>query len=95
MSDSNEKAVLEYVLGLDGLGLGTKAYGIYTRAMARDIRPLVLKQQALLRVAIATETSTDPAVLKLEAELAAAWGRCMDALRTLWLTEGPRDTEAA
>jgi hypothetical protein len=92
---TTELEVLEYLLGLGGLGLGTKAYGIYTRHMAREIRPLLLKQQALLKVAVQTETSTDPAVKALDADLGAAWGRCLDALKTLWLTEGPDAVEAA
>lgn len=101
-----EAEVAEYVLGLDALGLGGKAQTLYWRAMARDIRPLLLRQKALLEADGARDlrdadwdevlehlrespapTQTE-AVLRLDAELVAAWERLLEQLRVLWLTEG-------
>lgn len=90
-----ERACWEYVLGLDGMALGARAQTIVGRHMARDIRPVLLRQRALLDRALKTGANTDAEVKQLEAELAAAWGRCLDALKTLWLTEGPSSEEAA
>ena len=103
---ATELEVLQYVLGLDGLGLGGKAHSLLARHMARDVRPLLLKQKRALDAATRLDggrrgpaapdvPGLDRAAKDLEAEIAAAWGRCLDSLRTLWLTEGPTDTEAA
>lgn len=93
-ADEAEAEALKYVLGLDGLGLGGKAAGIYGRALARDIRPLLLRQATLLRPTLAGLETDDAAVVALEAEVCAAWGRCLEQLKTLWLTEG-QTTETA
>jgi hypothetical protein len=44
-----ELAVAEYLIGLDTIGLGAKAQEIYATYMARDVAPLLMKQQRLLR----------------------------------------------
>lgn len=80
-----EAEVLEYVLGLDALGegLGAEAGEIYVRACNRDVRPLLLKQRSLLK-----RGADDWVVRAVDVEIAAAWGRCLEQLKTLWLTQG-------
>lgn len=90
-----ESDCLEYLLGLACLGLSGKAFGIYGRCLAREVRPVLLKQKALLERAIRGAAVDESTVKQLDAELAAAWGRCLEQLKTLWLTEGPHEEEAA
>lgn len=86
-----ETAALEYVLGLDGLGLGRKSADVLARCMARDVRPVLLKQRKELAAALVTGADPAAALAALDVELAAAWGRVLEALKVLWLTEGPRE----
>lgn len=78
-----ELETTRYVLGLDalGLGLGAKGFAILHRCQLREIRPLLLKQRSAL------ERGRDPDG-RLEIEIEGAWERCLDQLKTLWLTEG-------
>jgi hypothetical protein len=89
MSEAERKEfeVLEYARGLEGLGLGQKAWALYLRAATRDVRPLLLRQKTALRI------DADDVVTRLDADIAAAWGRCLESLKTLWLTEGPQSNE--
>ena len=56
-----EHEALEYVIGLDalGLGLGTNADGVRREAL-REVRPLLVRQAAMLRRAVALGTPVDP-----------------------------------
>lgn len=87
-----EGEVAEYVLGLDALGLGGKAAGIWWRSQLRDVRPLLNQQRALLDRAIRSGDPTkepEAAVLALDEEIGNALERCLEQLRILWLTEQP------
>jgi hypothetical protein len=86
-----ELGVLEYIRGLEGLGLGQKAWALYLRAQTRDIRPLLLRQRAEIERAVRTETPEN--TVDVDAEIEAAWRRLQESLKTLWLTEGPHTNE--
>lgn len=69
-----EGEVAEYLLGLDGLGLTGRAQALYLRCLSRDIRPLLLRQKALLRADGAQswpEPKQDPDPVEEEAEWVA------------------------
>jgi hypothetical protein len=104
--DQVEHEVLEFVLGLNALasGLGAQALSLYWRCAVCDVRPLLLRQQALLGRSItlgehgAPLEGADPQLLELEAQLEESWLRCLDELRALWLahrTVPPTDSEEA
>lgn len=88
-----ELALGEYMLGLDALGLGAKAEAIWQRAWAREIRPAMLRQRHLLDASLKSRTNKDAQVLELEEAVAAGYRRCLDSLKTLWLTEGITTTQ--
>lgn len=96
-----ELEATEYMLGLEALGNGLdrKARQIFDRAQVRDIRPPLMKQQTMLRrVMHLTEAgrdaldpeflAVDAKVAKLEADIIQGWERCLEQLKTLWLTDG-------
>ncbi len=58
---ATELALGEYVLGLNDLGLGARAEQIYLRHQVREVRPLLLRQAALLKQATGSRGSgTEP-----------------------------------
>lgn len=97
-----ELAATEYMLGLEqmvGGVVGRKARQIHGRAEVRDIRPLLLKQRVILdRIIRLADSGADPLrpdfveadrkVAELDVRIADAWGRCLEQLKILWLTEG-------
>jgi hypothetical protein len=94
--DALELSAAEYVLGLEALGLGFEAMQIQARFMARDIRPLLLRQRELLDASLVDDPPNfDAQVSALDLELASAWGRCLEALKILWLTKAPQIEEEA
>jgi hypothetical protein len=87
--EAAELALGEYLLGLDGLGLGGKGEAIWRRMMVREVRPVLLRQRAMLDKGIRAGADVDAEVAGLEDEVAAAYERCLEQLTALWLTEGP------
>lgn len=91
---ATECEVLSYLLGLADLATGLSGEGarIYQRTLTGEAVPLLRKQQeALEAMWLESEeglpvTDRDAAVLALDAELEAVWSRCLEQLRTLWLT---------
>lgn len=93
---SLELEVIEYILGLDslGLGLGKDAHNRRKRALLK-IRPYLMRQSALLEVAAAV-AKTDPKRTKqLEADavaidgaIAAEWSACLYDLKLMYLGSG-------
>lgn len=84
-----ELACFEYLLGLRDLGLGPQAARIFERYRVQEIRPLHLRVRRLQeRVRVTDKPPTEAELDAIEAEWAGIYGRCLEELKTLWLTEG-------
>ncbi len=101
---SRELEVVEYILGLDalGLGLGTAAHAMRKRTLI-EVRPLLLRQFEHCSVAEGLgrqEPWTSPGIdegraaqldakgAELGRQIDAAWERCLEQLKILYLTSG-------
>lgn len=91
-AENAEREVLEYYLGLEALGdqsLKDKGRGIYIAGML-EVRAILMRAKERLTFARGPEElNTDD----LDLEAAGVWGRCLEKLKMLWLTEGQNHTE--